>query len=339
MQSLGYAAKNTYNRYCYEESSPIANLFLNLKYMIERSGKVEPNSYFTEVHRYGDVALQSNNFYLPLGFLANTQLANAEMPISGNRFATQNDLMAAATGIQGDYWIPMAGKTLSVTSETVEIKSTTKSGYTSYNATSSGTLVYTYTADREGLMCFDLTQSKRNNINLYLNGTHLYSESYSLPQMYAVAQLVPGDVVEIRFSCTAGDSGTISVNACQLDDALFRQAYEILAASTLELTEFSTTLVEGSILANRDGLLYTSIPQDGNWHVSVDGVEVAPVLVGSTMLAVPMTAGQHTVTFTYQNAAFDLGWKISLGCFTVFVLLVWFFYRPRFERTSKYLRS
>ena len=335
MQSLGYAAKNTYNRYCYEESSPVANLFLNLKYMIERSGKVEPNAYFTEVHRYGDVALQENNYYLPLGFLANTQLANAEMPISGNRFTTQDNLMAAATGIQGEYWIPMNGNTLSVTSETVEIKSTTKSGYTSYNATSAGTLVYTYTADREGFMCIDLTQSKRNNINIYLNGTHLYSESYSLPQMMSVAQLEPGDVVEIRFSCKAGESGTISVNACQLDEALFRQAYDVLAASTLELTEFSNTYVEGTIQANRDGLLYTSIPQDGNWHVTVDGKEVEPVLVGNTMVGVPMNEGSHTVTFTYQNKAFDLGWKISLGCLTIFVLLVWFYYRPVFDPKRK----
>ena len=35
MKALGYGAKNTYNRYCFEESSPVSNLFLGLKYMIE----------------------------------------------------------------------------------------------------------------------------------------------------------------------------------------------------------------------------------------------------------------------------------------------------------------
>ena len=30
MKALGYGAKNTYNRYCYEESSPVANLFLGI---------------------------------------------------------------------------------------------------------------------------------------------------------------------------------------------------------------------------------------------------------------------------------------------------------------------
>ena len=338
LQGLGYSAKNTYNRYCFEESSPISNLFLNLKYMIERNGEVEPNAYFNEIHRYGDVALLQNNAYLPLGFLANTQLANAKLHLSGNRFSSQNALMEAATGIDGNYWIPMSPSTLEITSSSIELRSTTKNGYASYHAENSGTVVYTYTADRDGLLCIDLNQTQRNSFNIYLNGQHLYVQSYALPQMLSIAQLKPGDVVEIRFNCKAGESGTINVNACQLDDQLFRQAYEILAASTLELTEFTSTYVEGTVNANRDGLLYTSIPQDGNWHVTVDGKEIEPVLVGNVMISVPMTEGQHTVAFTYQNKAFDMGCKISLACLVIFVLLIWFFYRPEHPHKGKYTR-
>ena len=46
MQSLGYGAKNTYNRYCFEEASPVSNLFLGLKYMIDRDGKDRESSFF-----------------------------------------------------------------------------------------------------------------------------------------------------------------------------------------------------------------------------------------------------------------------------------------------------
>ena len=49
MKALGYGAKDTYNRYCFEESSPVANLFLNLKYMLERQNRVEENNYFNDV--------------------------------------------------------------------------------------------------------------------------------------------------------------------------------------------------------------------------------------------------------------------------------------------------
>ena len=61
MRALGYGAKNTYNRYCFEESSPVANLFLGLKYMVERDGEVEPNRYFDTVFSSGSVYLLENN--------------------------------------------------------------------------------------------------------------------------------------------------------------------------------------------------------------------------------------------------------------------------------------
>ena len=79
LKVLGYGAKESYNRYCFEESSPVSNLFLNLKYMLERDGRVEENNYFDEVHHYNKVYLLENNAWLPLGFLANNQILNVDL--------------------------------------------------------------------------------------------------------------------------------------------------------------------------------------------------------------------------------------------------------------------
>ena len=337
MQALGYGAKNTYNRYCFEESSPVANLFLNLKYMLERDGDLEPNPYFTEVHHFGDVYLLENQAYLPMGFLANTQLSNIEFTTTGNRFEFQNELMEAASGIAGEYWTSLPKSTLQITSDTVTLNSKSSSGYASYKAEERGYVDFTYTIDRSGFLCIDLNLPKRNNLTVILNNKTLYSESYSLPQMLAVSQVEPGDEVVVRFTCQANETGSLNVNACVLDQELFYRAYDVLKASTLELTEFSTTFVEGNINANRDGLLYTSIPQDGNWEVTVDGHSVETVRVGDAMVGIPMTAGDHTVSFTYNNRAFNLGWKISLGCLAIFLLLIWVSYgKPR--KKGKYER-
>ena len=109
-----------------------------------------------------------------------------------------------------------------------------------------------------------------------------------------------------------------------VNDELFRQGYEILSASTLELTAFEDTFVEGFISCNRDGLLYTSIPQNGNWKVWVDDQPAEIQLVGECMIAVELSQGNHWVTFRYENQAFSLGWKISLLCAAVFAMAVWF---------------
>ena len=351
MQALGYGAKNTYNRYCFEESSPVANLFLNLKYMLERDGKVEENPFFEDLYHAGSVHLLRNNAYLPLGFLVEPELAELEFTLTGNRFHFQNQLLTAASGVSGNVWHQLGNEDLTVTPSGVTMSSGSANGYSSYSGKdSTGSMIYRYTADQSGLMCIHLELSKKNSYSVTLKkaedialagsvatarGLDLYSETYSLPQMLSVCYVEPGDVVEIKFTCKANESGTIKAAAALVDEDVFTQAYNKLSASTLTLDSFSTTRIEGTIDCDRDGLLYTSIPQNGNWIAEVDGEPAEIRLVGNAMIAVPVTQGQHTVVFRYENKAFSLGWKISLGCAAVFIgacLLV----HPPMKKRGKY---
>jgi len=334
MQALGYGAQDNYNRYCYEEASPVANLFLGLKYMLERDGYVEENSYFDEVQRFGKVALLENNAYLPLGFLANSELGSLKFTVAPNRFYFQNDLVEAATGI-ADVWSSLPNGKLQITaSDGITLSNISGSGSCRYTASSQGTVTFSYFPDQEGFFCVDIEQSKRNSFSIRKNGQFLYNDSYSLPQMASVSDVAPGDRIEIAFTCKAGESGTISLKNGLLDETLFRQAYDILNASTLKLTEFDATYIAGNIHCNRDGLLYTSIPQNGNWVATVDGKEVETVQVGDAMLGVYLTEGEHTVTLTYRNNAFRLGACVTLISTAIFAALWIIFYKP-FKKLRK----
>ena len=314
MQKLGYGAKDTYNRYCFEESSPVSNLFLGLKYMLERSDRVEPNPYFNDLHSYGDVHLLENNAYLPLGFLAEDNLAELSFIGTENAFDFQNALFQAATGVTDPVWYHMYGNVLTITSDGASLSDTTPSGFCRYTTDEAeGRINYEYVATMDGFMCIWMDLSEDNNFTLWLNGEELYSESYSIPQMLSVCQVQVGDVVDVAIACDGYTSGTMHISAALMDGSAFWSGYEKLSASTLKLTDFSTTKLTGTIDCNRDGLLYTSIPQDGNWHIYVDGEEAEPVLVGDVMLGVRLEEGQHEITFRYRNQAFAWGWKISFG--------------------------
>jgi hypothetical protein len=52
------------------------------------------------------------------------------------------------------------------------------------------------------------------------------------------------------------------------------------------------------------------------------------------MIGVELTEGFHTVRFVYRNAAFFLGWKISLACAAIFGGLVWLIYKPDLKKIS-----
>ena len=329
MRVLGYGAKNTYNRYCYEEGSPVSDLFLGVKYMIDRESRDRGSSVYENLHTYGSVSLLENRAYLPLGFLADRALGDLDFGIS-NDFYFQNELFASATGIGERVWHPMEADTLLVTGEDVEVEDEYGDGYIRYSdAIEYSAITYTYVADREGFFCVQMDCPERNDVTVMINGTVVLDESLSLEQMLAVGDVVPGDWVELRFDCEDGEEGSMTVGAAILDMDVFWQGWEILSASTLELTEFSNTRVAGTVSCDRDGLLYTSIPQNGNWSVEVDGEPADIVLVGGVMVGVELSEGGHTVEFTYHNAAFSLGWKISLASFAIFGAVAILTYRSR----------
>lgn len=338
MKKLGYAAKNTYNRYCFETGSPVGNLFLGLKYMIERDTVPAENAYFDTVHGYEGVYLLENNAYLPLGFLAEPELAQVDFTDNQNCFDFQNELFQAATGEKGKVWSFIPRDNLEITAENATVNGQSTLGRCSYSDCGSGAaIIYTYTVHKTGFLCINLDLSARNSYTVSKNGLELFSESISLPQMIAVSNVEKGDTITVRVKRKDEDSGNITILAGVLDDDLFRCGYEKLAASTLTVTAFANTRVEGNITCDRDGLMYVSIPQNGNWSVTVDGEPVETVDIGGAMIGVNLTQGMHTVVFSYHNAAFSIGWKISLCCAAVFTAVILAFYRPK-RRRGKYER-
>jgi uncharacterized membrane protein YfhO len=320
----------------------VANLFLNLRYMVERDTTPAEGEYVDVLHSYHDITLLQNKAYLPLGFLTEKALAEVDFGES-NAFVLQNRMFKAATGLTSNVWTMLNSNHFEVTAGSgVEITLSNASGYTSFKSKTQDTkLTYTYDIDREGFLCLDLTLYANKKFSVWHNGRKLYSESYSLPMTMAVCDVKPGDQVEVIIECAAETSSAVQVKAYTLDSKIFWKGYEILKASTLQLTEFTTTYISGVINCNRSGLLYTSVPQcgnerteqeideegkvhkattspEGNWVVYVDGVKVDNVLVGNAMVAVELTKGTHTVELRYENKAYTYGSIISFGCAAVF---------------------
>lgn len=327
MRLLGAGAYGSWNRYCYEQSSPVSNLFLNLKYLVDRNGEVEGNTYFDPVLTENGMTVLKNNAYLPIGFLADSGLADFTAA-STTSFTFQNRLFLAATGLTGveNYvWSTISSQNVEVEAgEGVTLSSGSNYSWSSFSTgASGGTLTYRYNINREGFMCFNADLGRQKNLSVWLNGEKLYSDGLSLAQMLAVGDVVPGDVVEVRIDCKANMSNaSVLVTGAILKEDIFRRGYDILNRSTLQLTDFDTTYLRGTIHCDRDGLLYTSIPQNGYWKAYVDGEEVETSLLCDCMLCLDLTEGEHVVEFRYVNTALRLGAKISLGCAGVIALIV-----------------
>ena len=320
MQALGFGALRSYNRYAFEEASPVSNLFLNLKYMIERDGNMEENSYFDTIHNFGKVYLMENKAYLPLGFLANSSLADWDLKDGTYSFQRQQKLFQLATGIDQELWQMSPNGCLQIKSDDVNLTTVEpKRGYAFYQTGSQGGSVrFGFTVTRKGLMCMEIKASNKAKIKIYTQrkGAQalLYTEEVVMPQMFSVSEVQPGDLVWVDLAVDANEVGTLNVQAGVLNEEVFWKGYEVLSASTMELTKFTNTRVEGTINCNRDGLLYTSIPSNDCWYAEVDGEPAQVILVGDCMVGLELTEGQHTITFRYRNPSFRNGLLITLLC-------------------------
>ena len=326
MVALGFSGKDTYNRYSYGESSPVSNLFLNLKYMLERNDEVKDNPYFEDVYSSGKVHLLENNAYLPLGFLADPQLANvdfsavldSECSHTGDPFQFQNELLSAATGIDTPVWSIMEDLEISPPASgpkvTPDETDPNSCSYDNSHNESSSHIVYKFTAKTSGLVCMFIDRSEDNDYSFWHSDypTYLSVSNYSLPIMSSVCAVEPGDDVSVWLNVKEKATGDATVYAAVLDEAIFREHYNKLAESTLDITHFSNTKIEGTISASEDRLMYTSIPQNGNWTALVDGKPAEILTVGNAMVSVMIPEGDHTVQLVYKNKALTLGMAVAV---------------------------
>ena len=355
MQALGLGARDTYNRYNYEETSPIANLFLNLRYVLERDGGNKSGTYFAEINHYGTNILYENQVYLPLGFLVDPQILNLDFETAynelnltngnWNNLAFLNKLFRSATGVNKDAFSFVVGNHLSINSTSLELNSTSQTGQCEYTTdpVDGGTIVYKYFINKSGYACLDLYiglidagYNPFNRYSVWKNGVELYNDEYSLSQVLGVADVAPGDVIELHVECLGNEHGVITAHCGILDPMVFGEGYANLNKSTLKLTTFTNTYLEGTIDCHQDGVLYTSIPQDGNWTALVDGKPAQMVTIGNAMVGILLRQGHHTVSFTYQNVAFEIGVLISLICLLTLLCIWYFIYREKDIQTQNH---
>ena len=84
--------------------------------------------------------------------------------------------------------------------------------------------------------------------------------------------------------------------------------------------------MEGTINSNRDGLFYTSVPYEKGWRAYVDGQEVEITPVGGSLLAFPLSKGEHSIVLKYAPNGFWPGLAVSLVCLAGFTAFCVFTY-------------
>ena len=94
-----------------------------------------------------------------------------------------------------------------------------------------------------------------------------------------------------------------------------------LQAGGLQITSFRNDRIEGIVRCEEDGILFTSIPDDGGWHIRIDGEEVPVKQLLGYLCGAEISAGEHHVEMYYRTPGLRAGIAISVLSAAMLVFL------------------
>lgn len=107
----------------------------------------------------------------------------------------------------------------------------------------------------------------------------------------------------------------------EFDEEAYNESYKKLSKNVYNIDTFKDDYIKGTIHAEDDGLMMTSIIADDIFYVMVDGEETEYKRIANTMIAVPLKEGVHEVEFVYDNSGIMNGWTTYLPGLAIFTLL------------------
>lgn len=276
--------------YYYRGATPFSGALLGVKYTFSREELKDPFLYEL-VDREGDTYVYRNLYALPLGFVLST--AQKEDLENTNRNAQ------SAIVCQNTMAKKLCGESLFF-------------GIGSGEMTTDGSSIEVSVAE-DGHLYGIVLQKTESNIVL-TQGEESRELKDNGETLLDLGYFTSGE----RFSLTAGEEESLSVRIYRLHVEALGEALAVLGRQPFQADTRVENEMTGTVSAEEDGFLILSVPAEPGWSVYVDGAETEYETFADTMIAVPVTAGEHAVRLIYRVQGVKAGLCCSLLCLAIF---------------------
>ena len=301
------------NAYAYYGHTPLTSALLSIKYVLSNS-ELKENEYITlfdsetyDVTNYIDdkvsgtrtYYMYKNNYVLPLGLVMPSNVKSDYSLKDPNPFSSQNTLCTAITGDETPMYTRLGVDTFGE-DNIINIE--------------------------EDMHLFIYVTTSLDSIKVTIrneDGTNRSSKSYfsmTHSHILDLGTFKAGESVSVASS--DDEVKSIQLYAYSYDDKVFNNVFNKLNTSPMEITKYTDTTVDAKIDVKEDGMLYTSIPYDKGWKVTIDGKQVDTYGFADAMLAFDISSGEHTIKLEYSPVGFIKGLLLSVFCTVTFILIV-----------------
>lgn len=327
--SLGYAC-NGVNSYLYESFMPTADSLLGIRYLalstdleghaqLEKAGESHTDD--------GDYIIYRNKLALPIAYRVSPNIAD----FTARRyhpFATQEALLAAMT----DDSTPLYTYADITTDDSSLGTASAYGTQFSISGENGGTGWFTAAIESRAAyyVYVDCLAAKSASVTVTApDGTETNLDaSTDEPYIVDAGTLTEGTVITVSVTADTAVSGNIYVAA--LDTALLEKHMTALAADGMRVTAFSDSRIDGTLTASANGAVFTSVPYDTGWTVTVDGEKVETYSIGEpskdgtagAFLSFDIGVGEHEISLRYVPRGLYVGLLLSAVSLVAFILLL-----------------
>lgn len=331
---FGLAASKGNNRYEYVESTPVTNLFLNIKYLIGRadkstedeaeltSQKLVDDKYFSLINEVNSSCLYENKAYVPMGFMVENELADYKLTDEGVLpFEVQNRFFSLATGISEDVLKAVDETSVSGTDLSVMKHYEDLGDYYTYkrSATEDEVCTIEYEIPETGSYYGVFRVASDESVTITY-GDRVIEDSITHTHIATVGQCEKGGTVKVEIPVVQTDNGRLGFYLFKLDEEIFERGFEKLSKNSMTLTNKTSNGFTGEINADGDGLFYISVLYDEGWKAFVDGKEAEIIPIADTFCALELSAGEHEIEFVFTPQGMYPGIAVSAAGIVLFAL-------------------
>lgn len=319
----------------YLNATMVTDSIFGIKYMMYKDQEIWNDTIYNEYPMLyspddtgiADIYVHENPYALSIGFAADDAVLELAVD-NANPFENQADLLnTLAYGEESESWLEYFHPIEYIDYIPENITTTQVVGnHTKYEPNVKGKnaqleFIFEHTGNYPMYMFLETTYERRANVwvdNVF-NNYYFEGEYYSIQNL---GEHEAGSQMSLILTLTKDD--LYIRNNGRFFNYLYphelEQTVDVLREGEWNLTEHTETYLKGDITVKEGQVMFTTIPYEEGWTVTVDGKEVKPLKALNCLIAIPLTAGTHTVTMKFMPDYFVTGILISL----ISVLLVVF---------------
>ena len=338
MEHIGVEGAPDKNRFNYNQTDPVTNAMLNIRYLIGKNLPID-DSDFKQIAKSGNSRLYESIYPLSIGYMTadtirtwNYEQENPFMVLDDYvRAVTQNKYTSVFTEIEP----------VDVSAANIELSSTGDGMWDSTlkNETKKSKTILTYQAQQTGKQYLFIEADDADAITVSQekkdDKIEIRNDCGSIVNL---GEMDSGTEFTVTIEYKEGKGGSVVSHVCTMDEAVWQDAYKMLSASMLDVTDYGDSCLKGTIDVQEDGVFVTSVPYEAGWKLKVDGhtCEINE-LIGGAWISTSLSAGEHQIELSFRPPGLIAGLLITLASIGLLIAAEWWWRRRMLRKLQSVL--